>query len=45
LIAGLTVGLSAAAQPELALAEREMAEAGAASVAGIGPDASRYRAR
>jgi hypothetical protein len=37
LIAGLTVGFIAAAQPELALAEREMLEAGAASVAGIGP--------
>jgi O-antigen ligase len=36
-IAGLTVAFLAAAQPELALAEREMAEAGAASVAGIGP--------
>ncbi len=37
LIAGLTLGFFAAAQPELALAEREMAEAGAASVAWAGP--------
>jgi len=37
LIAGLTVGFFAIAQPELALAEREAAEAGTASVAGIGP--------
>jgi O-antigen ligase len=37
LIAGLTVGFFAAAQPELALAEREMAEAGAASVAAVRP--------
>lgn len=43
LIAGVTVGFFAAAQPELALAERELAEGGAASVAQIGPG-RRWRA-
>ena len=37
LIAGLIVGFCAAAKPELALAEREMAEAGVATVARAGP--------
>jgi O-antigen ligase len=37
LIAGVTVGFFAAAQPELAVAEREMSEAGAAFVARAGP--------
>jgi O-antigen ligase len=37
LIAGLTLGIVGAAQPELALAEREMAEAKAASVPAIRP--------
>jgi O-antigen ligase len=41
LIAGLIVGFAAAAQPELALAEREMADAGVVSVERIWPGRQR----